>query len=85
MKGGGANPLADDKFIMSTIDFQPLKSTAHLPYEVIVKGKKVYAFSAKFRIALSFPDLSMMGDNSFMKIKACPGAIESVLKNTVKK
>jgi len=85
MKGGGANPLADDKFIMSTIDFQALKSTAHLPYEVIVKGKKVYAFSAKFRIALSFPDLSMMGANSFMKIKECPSAIETVLMNTVKK
>jgi hypothetical protein len=85
MKGGASNPLADDKFIMSTIDFRELKSTAHLPYEVVVKGKKVYALQAEFRIAINFPDLSMMGDNSFMKIRKCPDLIKDVLKKTVAK
>ncbi len=68
-----------DKFIMNEIDFKQVKSSAHLPYEMVVTGKKVIALSAKFRIAINFPELSMMGDNSFMKIMSSPGAINSAL------
>jgi hypothetical protein len=49
-----------DQYIMSVVDFGDLKSTAHLPYEVLVSDKKVYALYARFRIALSFPNLKMM-------------------------
>ena len=69
----------DDKFIMSEIDFKPLRSTAHLPYEMLVSGRKVYALYARFRIAINFPDLSMMGDNSFMNIMQSPDAIKNAL------
>ena len=69
----------DDKFIMSEIDFKPLRSTAHLPYEILVKDKKVEALHARFRIAINFPDLSMMGDNSFMNIMPTPDAIKELL------
>lgn len=69
----------DDKYIMSEIDFRDVKSTAHLPYEVLVSGNKVYALYARFRIAISFPDLSMMGSNSFMKIMKSPEAIRKAL------
>jgi hypothetical protein len=77
-KGKGA-----DKYIMDYIDFADVKSTAHLPYEVLVSGNKVYHLFARFRIAISFPDLSMMGSNSFMSIMSAPGAIKDSLTETV--
>jgi len=86
MKGvAEADKYMDDRFIMSEIDFRDIKSTAHLPYEVLVSGNKVYALYARFRIAISFPDLSMMGKNSFMNIMKTPDAIRDVLKKTVQK
>ncbi len=69
----------DDQYIMNEIDFRDVKSTAHLPYEMLVQGKKVYALYARFRIATSFPDLSMMGSNSFMNIMKSPEAIRKAL------
>src|SRR5512139_2629713 len=69
-----------DAYIMSNIDFKEIKSTAHLPYEVLVSGNKVYAQYARFRIAMNFPELSMMGKNSFMNIMECPEAIRDALK-----
>ena len=80
-----ADKYVDDRFIMSEIDFHDIKSTAHLPYEVLVSGNKVYAMYARFRIAINFPDLSMMGKNSFMNIMKTPDAIRDVLQRTVQK
>jgi hypothetical protein len=68
-----------DDYIMSEIDFKDLRSSAHLPYEMLVDGNKVYALRAEFRIAINFPDLKMMGANSFMNIMSSPDAINSVL------
>jgi hypothetical protein len=78
-----ADKYMDDKFIMSEIDFKDIRSTAHLPYEILVSGSKVYALYARFRIAISFPDLSMMGSNSFMHIMKSPEAIRKALTNAV--
>ena len=69
-----------DASVMKEIDFKPLRSTGHLPYEVLVTGGKVVALHAKFRIAVNFPDLSMMGSHSFMGIRCAPDAIEDALK-----
>ena len=69
-----------DEYIMKEIDFKPLRSTPHLPYEMLVSGDEVYALYARFRIAISFPDLSMMGDHSFMNIMCAPKAIEEALE-----
>jgi len=69
-----------DERIMKEIDVKPLRSTGHLPYEVLVSGKEVKALHAKFRIAVNFPDLSMMGAHSFMNIRCAPDAIEDALK-----
>ncbi|MCG6968487.1 MAG: hypothetical protein LJE85_01860 [Gammaproteobacteria bacterium] len=69
----------DDKYIMSEIDFKDLRSTAHLPYELLVNGKEVEALHARFRIAINFPDLSMMGSNSFMNIMSTPKALYKAL------
>ena len=85
MKGSGDTKAMDDRFLMSEIDFRDLKSTAHLPYDVLVSGNKVYALYARFRIAINFPDLSMMGANSFMNIMAAPEAIRTALQKTVEK
>jgi len=80
MKGATeADKYMDDKYIMSEIDFKDIKSAAHLPYEMLVSGNKVYALYARFRIAKSFPDLSMMGSNSFMNIMKSPEAIRKAL------
>jgi len=69
-----------DERIMKEVDFKPLRSTGHLPYEVLVTGSEVKALHAKFRIAVNFPDLAMMGANSFMGIRCAPDAIEDALK-----
>lgn len=85
LKGSGDGKYMDDQFVMKEIDFRDLKSTAHLPYEVLVSDNKVYALYARFRIAINFPDLSMMGSNSFMNIMKTPEAIRLALMKTVKK
>ena len=73
------NKYMDDKFIMTEIDFKDVRSTAHLPYDILVTGKKVEALHGRFRIAINFPDLSMMGANSFMNIMPSPDAIKTSL------
>ena len=71
---------SSDSFVMTSIDFRDVRSSAHLPYEILVSGGKVYALHAKFRIAISFPDLSMMaGGHTFMDIMCSPGDIEDAL------
>lgn len=81
-KPQGGDKYMSDEYIMSIIDFQSPKSTAHLPYEILVSGKDVYALYARFRIAIDFPDLSMMGENSFMNIVESPEALKRALTVT---
>jgi hypothetical protein len=69
----------DDKFQMSTIDHAPVRSTAYLPYEIMVEGNKVIAMHMRFRAAVHFPDLKMMGAQSFMTLMPSPAAIEKAL------
>ncbi|MCF8150090.1 MAG: hypothetical protein K9K30_06630 [Burkholderiaceae bacterium] len=83
MKGSGDSKIMDDAYIMTEIDFKDTKSAAHLPYDVLVSDNKVFAQYARFRIAASFPDLSMMGANSFMNIMKSPEAIREALSLTV--
>ena len=73
----------DDQFQMGIVDFQELKGTAYLPYEVMVRGKDVEALHMRFRMAVHYPDLKMMGDNSFMKLMKAPDAIEKALTEAV--
>ena len=75
----GGNKYMDETFIMTEIDFKDTRSTAHLPYEVLVTDGQVEALHARFRIAMNFPDLSMMGANSFMNIMPSPDAIKEAL------
>jgi len=63
--------------VMQVIDQAEMRHTAHLPYDLLVSGSKVYMLHGKFRIAQSFPDLTM---TTFMKISDAPDAIEASLK-----
>lgn len=75
-----------DKFIMDTINFAPeYKSTPHLPYEILITDGKVRALHAKFRIAQSFPDLTMLGKGSFWEIKCAPDSIQQALNQVAGK
>ncbi len=53
------------------------KHLAYFPYEILVSSGKVLMLHGKFRIAISFPDLSM---GQFMKIRGAPGGIKDAAK-----
>lgn len=71
-KGPGADAL-----VLGTVDFGQPRQVAHLPYELLVEKGRVLMLHARFRIANSFPDLSM---GTFMKIVKAPGGIEEALR-----
>ena len=83
MTGAKGNDCSGDEYIMSRIDFKEIKSSGHLPYEIVISKGKVVTLPAEFRIAINFPDLSMMGDNSFMSIMCAPEAIQAALTAAV--
>ncbi len=73
----------DSAFQMSIVDFEGCKKRAYFPYEILVNGNKVEALHMRFRMALHFPNLSMMGKHGFTKLMSAPRAIEDALKNVV--
>jgi hypothetical protein len=82
MPEGGSEHM-DDTFQMSVVDFEELKQNAYLPYEVMVMGNKVVALHMRFRMAVHFPGLKMMGANSFMRLMSSPEAIRKTLTEAV--
>lgn len=81
--GPNGDQYMDDKFQMGIVDFQELKGTPYLPYEVMVTGNRVVAMHMRFRMAVHYPDLKMMGANSFMKLMPSPEAIRKALSEAV--
>jgi len=82
LKGKDADDCSGDEFIMSKIDKATPRSTAHLPYEIVVSDGTAYALFARFRIAINWPHLPMMASETgatFMSIMCSPGAIEEAL------
>jgi len=69
-----------DKEIMDIIDYKPIRSTAYLPYELMVQGNKAIALRGRYRIAVHFPDTSMMGSHGFTAIMSAPGGILNALE-----
>lgn len=69
-----------DKEILEVVDWQDLRHTAYLPYELMVKGGQVIALRARYRIALHFPDTKMAGAHGFTKIMNAPWAIQIALE-----
>ncbi|MFV2058371.1 MAG: hypothetical protein ACC707_18045 [Thiohalomonadales bacterium] len=83
LKGLSADDCSGDRYIMSRIDKSSPRHSAHLPYELLVYGSNVEALYARFRIAISWPDLPMLSSDTgatFMSIMCAPGAIEDALK-----
>ena len=74
-----------DEYIMSRIDKDTIRSTPHLPYEILVSDGDVYALYARFRIAISMPHLPMIQSDTgatFFNIMCAPNAIEEALIKT---
>ena len=73
----------DETFQMDVVDFEGCKKRAYFPYEVLVAGNNVEALHMRFRMAVHFPDLIMMGSHGFTKLMSSPGVIESSLEGVV--
>jgi Spy/CpxP family protein refolding chaperone len=63
------------------IDITNPHHTAFLPYELLIVDNKAVMLHGRYRIALSFPDLTMM---TFSKIMSTPGDIKKTLKGYTK-
>ena len=79
LNGKDSEDCSGDRYVMGKIDNSTPRHTAHLPYEIVVSDGVPRALSAKFRIAINWPHLSMMGEGSFMSIMCSPDAIEKAL------
>ena len=73
----------DSTFQMSIVDFEGYSKVAYFPYEILVSGKEVEALHMRFRMAVHFPDLSMMGEHGFTKLMSAPGEIQTALMDMV--
>jgi hypothetical protein len=78
--GPDAGAKDTDGEVMAIIDYQEYKSTAYLPYELMVQGNKAIALRGRYRIAVHFPDTKMTGEHGFTKIMSSPGGIKKALK-----
>ena len=79
---GLSEGCSGDEYIMSRVDKDPVRSTGHLPYEILVSDGNVYALYARFRIAISWPHLPMVASETgatFFNIMCAPNAIEEAL------
>jgi hypothetical protein len=82
LKGKDAEDCSGDEFIMSRVDKESPRSTAHLPYEILVTGGDIEALYGRFRIAINWPHLPMVASESggtFFSIMCSPDAIEEAL------
>ena len=83
LKGKDSEDCSSDEFIMSRIDKASPRSTAHLPYEILVTEEgEIEALYARFRIAINWPHLPMVASETgatFFSIMCSPGTIEEAL------
>jgi hypothetical protein len=77
---GLTQECSGDGYIMERIDFKEMRQTAHLPYEMLVTGGDVTALAGRFRIAVNFPDLGMVGEHGFTSIMCAPDSIRKALQ-----
>ncbi|MFC2124772.1 hypothetical protein ACFLU5_08170 [Bacteroidota bacterium] len=70
-----------EEHFLPIVDISDPKHTAFLPYEFLVMGDEVHMLNGRYRIALSFPDLTM---GTFTKIMSTPGDIEDLLESVLK-
>jgi len=70
--------VAGESHFLPIIDIGQPKHTAFLPYEILLMGNTAIMMHGRYRIALSFPDLSM---TTFTKIMSTPGEIEDLMRS----
>jgi hypothetical protein len=73
----------DESHQLAIVDFEGYGKAAYFPYEILVDGSNVEALPMKFRMAVHFPDLPMMGAHGFSKLMSAPGATKDALENLV--
>lgn len=74
----------DEAFQLSVVDYDGYSKVAYFPYEILVDGASVEALPMKFRMAVHFPDLPMMGKHGFYTLRASPGATKDAFEKLVK-
>jgi len=77
---GFLSETGEDQFL-PMIDIGERKHTASMPYEILVVDNEVRMLHGRYRLALSFPDLSM---KTFTKIMSISGDIEKMAKTLMK-
>ncbi|MEE4175271.1 MAG: hypothetical protein V2I57_13545 [Xanthomonadales bacterium] len=83
MSSSGEDRRIDEAEQLAVVDFEGCRKRAYFPYEVLVNGNDVEALHMRFRMAVHFPNLSMMGSHGFTKLMPFPGDIESALEALV--
>lgn len=73
----------DESHQLSIVDFEGYSKVAYFPYEILVDGSDVEALPMKFRMAVHFPDLPMMGKHGFTKLMSSPGATKKAFEKLV--
>jgi hypothetical protein len=73
----------DEAHQLSIVDFDGYSKVAYFPYEILVDGSDVKALAMKFRMAVHFPDLTMMGKHSFFTLKSSPGSTREAFEGLV--
>jgi len=89
--GVGMHAIGDDKeqlaidetHQLEIVDFEGPAKVAYFPYEILVDGNQVEALHMRFRMAVHFPDLNMMGAHGFTKLMSSPAATEEVMEATI--
>ena len=74
----------DESHQLAIVDFEGYSKVAYFPYEILVDGSNVEALHMKFRMAVHYPDLSMMGAHGFTKLMSAPGATKDAFETLVK-
>jgi hypothetical protein len=77
------NAAIDEAHQLSIVDFEGPAKVAYFPYEVLVDQGNVEALHMRFRMAVHFPDLSMMGKHGFTQLMSSPGATGKALQAMV--
>ena len=68
---------------MAIVVYEGHSKASYFPYEILVNGNEVEALHMRFRMAVHFPDLNMMGAHGFTKLMSSPGATEDALEAMV--
>ena len=78
------DPNANGAALVQAVDHDAPRGYAFLPYPVLLDGSNAETLNLRFRMALFFPDLPMMGgEASFFKLRRAPDAVNKLLTEVV--